>query len=679
MHRELYELLRAEISGENAKNMAADIWRHDMTMSFPEQAKAARYCVDRLKSARASGVEIIAFPATGKAVYGAYRLQRAWRATDAELHIVKPTAQAGRVLSYRDNPYVLCQGSLPTPKEGIEAEVVILEGGTKDADYRNVDVKGKIILTSGAPRAIQDMAVKHGAVGILTDTMATHPITRPTPMDLPDAHLWQVLRPEGKLWAFVLSPREGRRLRELIQAGEKKGEPVLLRAFVDAEPYDGDHEMVSACIKGTREDQEVALVAHLYEPGCNDNASGVAALLEGVRAINALIRAGTLKRPYRTIRVWLVHEFQSLMALCHERPEAMARVMAAANVDFIGQDQALCGSQLMYQTGPDALPSFIDHVTLSLMDYFHSTLHTWGNADSREAFFAAIQTPFWYNDNFISDPSIGIPSVAFIQWPDKFYHTDHDTPDKLSVDSMARVTALAATWALQIANARLPEALDYAEMIADYGSEAIKRAAEKRIGTVMKSIEQAAGDPAEVGKAFAEAWRETHEKVDYVRDRHLEAVASLRVLLNEKEMPKAASAMEAASDLLYSTAEIWQTRVHRRLAAFAKARKLGVEAPAEKTPPTRAEKRAAEVIPYRKIKGIGSHDELPADARKAIEKASKGGLPRLILFWVNGERSLLDICTLTRLEGDGPPIDAARAIKWAEAMRDAGVLGFRKG
>ena len=676
MHRELYELLRAEISGENAKNMAADIWHHDMTMSFPEQAKAARYCVDRLKSARASGVEIIAFPATGKAVYGAYRLQRAWRANDAELHIVKPAAQAGRVLSYRDNPYVLCQGSLPTPKEGIEAEVVILEGGTKDADYRKVDVKGKIILTSGAPRAIQDMAVKHGAVGIVTDTMATHPITRPTPMDLPDAHLWQVLRPEGKLWAFVLSPREGTRLRGLVQAGEKNGGPVLLRAFVDAEPYDGDHEMVSACIKGTRDDQEVALIAHLYEPGCNDNASGVAALLETVRAINALIRAGKLKRPYRTIRVWLVHEFQSLMALCYEQPEAMARVIAAGNVDFIGQDQALCGSQLMYQTGPDALPSFIDHVTLSLMDYFHSTLHTWGNADSREPYFAAVQTPFWYNDNFISDPSIGIPSVALIQWPDRFYHTDHDTPDKLSVDSMARVTALAATWALEIANARLPEALDYAEMVADYGSEAIKRAAEKRIDAAMKSVEQPSDDPAARASIFAEAWRETHEKIDYVRDRHLEAVASLRTLLNENEMPKAASAMEAASDLLYSTAEIWQTRVHRRLAAFAKARKLGVESPAERTPPTRAEKRAAEIIPYRKIKGIVSHDELPPDARKAIEKASKGGLPRLILFWVNGERSLLDICTLTRLEGDGAPVDAARAIKWAEAMRDAGVLGF---
>ena len=34
MFREIYELLAKEISGENARNMAGDIWRHDRTCSF---------------------------------------------------------------------------------------------------------------------------------------------------------------------------------------------------------------------------------------------------------------------------------------------------------------------------------------------------------------------------------------------------------------------------------------------------------------------------------------------------------------------------------------------------------------------------------------------------------------------------------------------------------------------
>jgi len=126
---------------------------------------------------------------------------------------------------------------------------------------------------------------------------------------------------------------------------------------------------------------------------------------------------------------------------------------------MVGEDQARCKSHLMYQMGPDALPSFINHLTVELMAHFRSTFYTWGNMDSTQAHFAAMQTPFWGNDNFISDPSIGIPSVAFIQWPDVFYHTDHDTADKLDPESLKLVASLTASLLYAVADARLPEAL----------------------------------------------------------------------------------------------------------------------------------------------------------------------------------------------------------------------------
>ena len=71
--------------------------------------------------------------------------------------------------------------------------MVVLEGGSREADYKRVDVSGKIVLTSQAPGSVHKLAAKHGAVGILTDFMPTNPVTRPTPMDLPDAHLWLCL------------------------------------------------------------------------------------------------------------------------------------------------------------------------------------------------------------------------------------------------------------------------------------------------------------------------------------------------------------------------------------------------------------------------------------------------------------------------------------------------------
>ena len=693
MFRKVYDLLSQEISGENTRNMAADIWRHDRTCSFDEYYKSARYCVGKLKEAGASEVEIVSFPATGKARYGAYRLQRAWDCADGELSIVAPESAARRICSYRDDPWCLAQGSTPTPTGGVEAPVAVIEGGDNERHYRGVDVKGKIILTNAAPRGVNELAKKKGAVGIVTDNMATNPVVRPTPMDLPDARLWLTMRPEGKLFAFVLTPREGQEMRKLIQDEEKKGNEVRLRAWVDARVYDGRHEMVSASLKGRRADQEIALVAHLYEPGCNDNASGAAVLLEVMRGLRALIRAKKLPRPCRTIRVWLTHEFQSLQALCYERPEEMDRVVTALNVDMVGEDQCRCGgSALMYQDGPDALPSFINHFTEALMEYFRSRFFTHGNEKSAERYFATSHTGFWGNDNFISDPSIGIPSVAFIQWPDKFYHTNMDTDENVDAESIGRVAMLAGTWAYLLASARQPEVMEFAEIVADRADDYLSATVDKALADARSMLEErpqeaSAKKPGKATKAkkeptaeekLVDAATDLRDKMGYVRDRELKALESVTELLTEAEARRSAERLSQVRAEIDAAADLWQQRASRRLASLAKQHKLPAPEPKPEKRLTPTEKKAAQMIPYRKMRGIVNNAELPKKAREAIEKASKRGLPKRILFWVDGERSLLDICRLTRLEGEGTPIEPARAIRWAEAMKTAAVLGIKR-
>ena len=44
----------------------------------------------------------------------------------------------------------------------------------------------------------------------------------------------------------------------------------------------------------------------------------------------------------------------------------------------------------------------------------------------------------------LSDPSIGVPTPMLIQWPDRFYHTSADTPDRTDPGSLARAGSLAA-------------------------------------------------------------------------------------------------------------------------------------------------------------------------------------------------------------------------------------------
>src|SRR6266545_2136120 len=51
------------------------------------------------------------------------------------------------------------------------------------------------------------------------------------------------------------------------------------------------------------------------------------------------------------------------------------------------------------------------------------------------------------------DPLIGVPSPMLIQWPDRFYHSSLDTPDKCDPASLAIAARCAATYAGFLATA----------------------------------------------------------------------------------------------------------------------------------------------------------------------------------------------------------------------------------
>jgi len=167
--------------------------------------------------------------------------------------------------------------------------------------------------------------------------------------------------------------------------------------------------------------------------------------------------------------------------------------------------------------------------------------------------------------------------------------------------------------------------------------------------------------------------------VEYLRTRELAAFDSVAELLTAAQLKRNATKLAEMRAEVEAAADRWQVRAARRLANLARGRGLPALEVAADKPLTSAEKKAAAIVPYRKIRGIVQHENLPKKGREAIAAASKDGVPRLMLFWVNGERTLLEICGATKVEGDGPVIDAARAVKWAEAMKLAGVIGFRRG
>lgn len=665
MFRKVYDLIRGELSGDNAENLAATIWRTDRSSTFAGYSKTARYCLAQLKQAGARA-ELVTFPADGKATFGTMVLQRAWDCRGASLEILEPAAEAQRLSSYPAQPHCCAQGSPATPPEGLEAEVVIVSGGGQARDYRGLKVKGKFVLTDTHVASVHKEAKKQGAIGLISDAMATDPVVRKDPMDLPDALMWQVMRPVGELPAFVISPRQGKWLRGLLARQVAGGPAVRVRARVDSNIYDGGLDMVSGLLKG-KSDQEVALIAHSAEPGANDNASGVALCLEVVRSLQALIEAGKLPRPRRSIRVWLTHEVYSLQAHAVTNPEAMARVIAAHNLDMVGEDMARCGSVLMYQNSPDAAPSFINHLLRELMEHFRGGFYTWPNLSSTQAFFPALETPFWGNDNFISDPSIGVPSVAFINWPDKYYHTSEDTPDKLSTETLARAGALAATFVYTIANAGKSEAIGFAEMVVGQAPHLLEREVTAQAARLRDALEAGQDDLNE---------RLAHglERLQYLAERELAALQSVNVLLSATERKQVEPRLAELEDEIQAAHGKAQQRYRRLVEDLAHS--YGRSEPQQPVagPLKPDERRTAEIVPRRLLIGPVSSERFPEEAKRLLTRSGKDGLPSKLLFWVDGQRSLLEVGRLAALEENKTPPPARRLLQWYEGMKLGGAL-----
>ena len=121
-----------------------------------------------------------------------------------------------------------------------QAEVVLLEKGEEEDEYKDLEVEGKLVLTNGDLRQVWRQAVhKRGAIGILYDGMRPVNPVRPVG-DLPDVRQytsfwWQP--GDTKCFGFVLTPRQGQSLRSIMKALPKLESVQVTRSQVnDAVP-----------------------------------------------------------------------------------------------------------------------------------------------------------------------------------------------------------------------------------------------------------------------------------------------------------------------------------------------------------------------------------------------------------------------------------------------------------
>jgi len=456
------EALAAELSGSTAKRTIEQISRNHRMRGSRGYAAAAELIRARLVEAGLAEVEIMSLPADGKIFYGTQRSRPAWNAERAELWERRQEGgrwvDGDRIASWAEEPLVLAQDSV---SGRADSDLVDVGAGTAESDYAGKDVKGKLVLVSGQPGEAAPLAIgKYKAAGLVSWAQNQKQAWWGEDESLIRwGHLdtW-----EYPTFAFMVSPARAKAWKARLALGET----VRLRADVEAGRSKGAYLIPTAVIPGKDRTREIVFSCHLDHPnpGANDNASGCAGILEIARSLTALIKAGKLPEPKRSIRFIWPAEIEATIALLNARPIFPAGTLATVHLDMIGGRTETTGGTLTVEGSPPSSPSFVGDVGFAIA--------RWVNAESaayqdtgvsafpltdpeggKRALQANVGGFSEGSDHQIwAEGSWRIPILYVSDWPDRYIHTNRDVPANIDPTKLKRAMFIAAASAWYLAN-----------------------------------------------------------------------------------------------------------------------------------------------------------------------------------------------------------------------------------
>lgn len=294
--------------------------------------------------------------------------------------------------------------SAATPSTGREAEVVAVGLGRPE-DYEGRRTSGAIVLAERGTITFRDKvanAAARGAIAIIIYNSQPG-ITSGT------------LQQRSEIPAVMVSQEDGRQLLEAAQRGG-----LRIRLLVDSVFETRSAVNVVATKRGTTRPDEIIVVGGHYDsvprgPGANDNASGVASILEAARA---LANAPTP----RTVQFVLFSgEELGLYGSAAFGSERRQGVVAMINLDMVGW-----GERLMIGAS-------------------QGTSETALNAAGQAAQRLGIQVSRFRSggSDHVSFERFGIPTVFLHRGIDPDYHKPTDVPanvDPRHLEEAARLT-----------------------------------------------------------------------------------------------------------------------------------------------------------------------------------------------------------------------------------------------
>jgi aminopeptidase YwaD len=674
-----WEQMRAiinEVSGERPLHTTMELVgyprirpRSEYEGNFQESVVLKQRAIE----AGLQNVEIESFPSGGSS----------WAPVQGELWMVSPESR--KLYDIYDIAISICSGS---ESGEVTADLVDVGSGARAEDYAGKEVSGKIVLGSAGSSSLQRLGVfERGAVGILSYTSL-----HPEPQN-PDEILSQSVSanaPQGRKAGFgwSIAPRIGRELAARLARGEK----VTLRSVIKAESFPSEMETVHAVLPGDgSSNQAIAISGHLYEgvlkQGANDDASGCALGLEMGRAFKRMIDEGKLPRPKRDIHFLWVPEISGTRAWLQKHPEVTKRLVADLNYDMEGLGLSIGSTQWVMHRTPDTFPTFLNDLCANVLRFVgnlnqervryrsHGYGFTWpvvAPSGSKDPFYYVIEKYYGASDHQVY-MSMGVPSIMFITWPDPFYHSSQDTPDKLDATQFKRAGVVGAAAMTILATAG-------DEMAAKVTAEALARGAERMGQAESKGMSYLAD--AQNAAALAEAYKNARASVKHQAGIEKATVQTSAVLYaNPADAEKKLAAFEPLVDqranaLLNEVKAFYEVEAQRLNLRLAEPALTAEEALAAKTVVERVGGQQGGGGGGARGGGGGASAAPGAQADRAALQAATNKIPQHMSSELNlllgQNKTVLEIRDF--LTGEFEPLPLADLMEYLRAQEKVGAL-----
>lgn len=258
--------------------------------------------------------------------------------------------------------------------------------------------------------------------------------------------------------------------------------------------------------------------AHIQEPGANDNASGVGAQLEMATLAADLFKTEEITLD-RTLTFLWGDEIISTRRYIQEDSKRAASIKWGVSLDMVGENTAITGGSFLIEKMPD--PSAVwtrgkdkhsewggkvltleDMKPHYLNDFMIDTFKNQGAFANWEV----NTNPFEGGSDHTPFLNADIPGLLLWHFTDQFYHTDSDTIDKVSQETLKNVGTGALVSALILLNANTETAEQVLRTIENAALNRLKIEYELSVENMQN------GANLKDEKVILEAWEDWYSK-----------------------------------------------------------------------------------------------------------------------------------------------------------------------